>query len=279
MNNSIKLAIVVVVGILLGLLVLQNNIKTPAIQEILKQQDTIIKSQMNLEKEFSGGGKADSSDSSVAALKERVSKLEAKLDLIEKLMTGGGQQQGRQPQQPPQEDFSKVYTIDIGKSPIRGEQNASITIVGFSDFQCPFCGRFHPAIEEVLKAYPKDVRYILKHFPLSFHQQAKPAAKAAMAAGEQGKYWEMVDALYANSQQLGEEKFKEIAKSLGIDVDKFVKDLKEKDAQWEEAIKEDMALGSKSEVRGTPTFFINGRKTAARDINGFKAEIDKLIKK
>ena len=178
---------------------------------------------------------------------------------------------------PPSEDMDKVYNIDIGHSSIRGNKDAKVTIVEFSDFQCPFSQRFHPAIPEVLKVYPKDVNYVLKDFPLQFHPQAKPAAKAALAAREQGKYWEMVELLFQSGQNLTEDKFQELAKQLGLNVKKFMKDYKEKDADWEKLIAEDMAVANASAVRGTPTFFINGRKTNARDLPSFKAEIDRIL--
>ncbi len=185
--------------------------------------------------------------------------------------------QGQQRQQGPTEDYSKVYEIDPGSSPIRGKKDAPVTIVAFMDFQCPFCQRFHPPIIETLKAYPDKVRYILKNYPLPFHPQARPAAKAALAAGEQGKYYEMADLLLSSGTNLTDAHFEELAKQLGLDVEKFKKDYKEKDANWEKILNDDMALGSKVDVQGTPTFFINGRKTMARDFNSFKTEIDKIL--
>ncbi len=188
----------------------------------------------------------------------------------------GAQQQARPPA-PPSEDMSKVYDLPVAQSPVRGKKNAAITITKFVDFQCPFCQRFYAPVQEVLKAYPNDVNFVIKNFPLSFHPMAKPAAKAALAAGEQGKYWEMVDGLLEGGQPPSEERFKELAKKIGLNVDKFLKDYKEKDAQYEEIITRDLNLGGQSDVRGTPTFFINGKKTAARDFAGFKAEIDKIL--
>ena len=118
---------------------------------------------------------------------------------------------------------------------------------------------------------------ILKNFPLSFHQEAKSAAKAAFAAGEQGKYWEMVDVLLENGRSLGETKYEEFAKDLGLDVAKFKDDYAKKDKKWEKYIQADMDLAQKINVRGTPTFYINGRKTNARDFNSLKKEIDQIL--
>lgn len=211
-------------------------------------------------------------------LEKRVSDLEQKINILTAL--GGPQKPAKvdERQFPPQEDFSKVYDIPVGSSVVRGNKDAPITIVEFVDFQCPFCSRFHPALNDALGAYPDQVKYFLKNFPLSFHPQAKPAAKAAMAAGEQGKYWEMAELLLTNNSSLTEDQFKEFAKQINIDVDKFFKDYQDNDSKYEEIIKNDMDLGAGVNVQGTPTFFLNGRKTNARDLNTFKQEIDAILK-
>ena len=175
-------------------------------------------------------------------------------------------------------DYNRVYKIPVGSSAVKGKKDAPVTIVEFVDFECPYCARFHPPMVEAAKAYPGKVNYIIKNFPLNFHKNAMSSAKAAFAAGEQGKYSEMADALLLNGKSLSEEKYEELAKSLGLDVDKFLKDYKEKDAQWEDYIKKDMALGAKVGVRGTPSFYINGKKTRARDTVSFKKEIDQILK-
>ncbi len=172
------------------------------------------------------------------------------------------------------EDFSKVHQIDVGASPVKGPKNAAVTIVQFVDLQCPFCNKFYPVISEVLKAYPYKVNFVIKNFPLSFHANARPAAKLALAANEQGKYFEMVELLLSNKAEVNESKIKEYAKKLRLNTKRLIKDYKEKDAQWEAQIKEDIKLGQQVDVRGTPTFFVNGRKTQAREFAAFKSEID-----
>lgn len=180
---------------------------------------------------------------------------------------------------PPAEDFSKEYKIDIEQSQVKGKKNAKVTIVEFSDFQCPFSKRFHAIITDVLNAYPNDVNFVFKNFPLSMHPQARSAAKASLAAAQQGKYWEMVELLFQNNQNLSDDKYKELAGQLKLDVEKFARDYKEKDAEWEKNIKDDMAVADSVDVRGTPTFFINGKKTMARDLAGFKAQIEEILKR
>jgi protein-disulfide isomerase len=187
------------------------------------------------------------------------------------------QPQQPQPQQPPAEDLSKVYDIPVGTSYVLGNPNAKITIVEFSDFQCPFCARFHPFILEARKAFPNDVKVVLKNFPLGFHPNARPAAKAALAAGLQGKYYEMAELLIASGNDLSEAKYKEIAGKVGINVDQFMKDLKDKDAEFEKKIEADIALGGQVDVRGTPTYFLNGKKTNARTTEMWTSEIKALL--
>lgn len=179
----------------------------------------------------------------------------------------------------PTEDYTTVHKIEVGHSTLIGKQDAPITIVEFMDFQCPYCGRFHPPVEEIVKLYPDQVNYMIKNYPLPFHPQAKPAAKAAFAAGEQGKYAEMASLIVKNQTNLNDETYKNLAQQLGLDVEKFLKDLKDKDAQWEDYINKDIELGAKIGVRGTPTFFINGKKTRARVVEDYKKEIDAILKK
>jgi len=178
---------------------------------------------------------------------------------------------------PPPEDYTKAYEIPVGNSPVKGPDKAKITIVGFLDLQCPFSARFQPVIDQVLADYPDTVNYRIKHFPLGFHQQAKPAAKAVLAAGEQGKYWEMLAAILKDNRDLNAEKLKALAKDLKLNIKKYEEDLKNNDAQWEKQIAEEFALGEKIDVRGTPTYYLQGKKTRARTPEDFKKTIDAIL--
>jgi len=176
------------------------------------------------------------------------------------------------------EDFNKVYTIEPGATPVWGKPGAPVLITMFTDFQCPYCAQFYESFKGVLNAYPDKVRFMLKNFPLPFHHNAVPAAKAALAAGVQGKYFEMADLLMKNGGQAAESKLKEYAKALGLDEKTLLKNLKDKDSEFEKQIREDMDLGGRCDIRGTPTFFLNGKKTQATDLNSWKAQIDKILK-
>ena len=115
-----------------------------------------------------------------------------------------------------------VQKVDVRPDdPVRGNPRAPVTIVLFSDFQCPFCARVGPTLDEVERTYGDKVRIVWKHQPLPFHQQALPAAEAAEAAREQGKFWQMHDRLFASQRELSPDAYGRIARELGLDVKKF----------------------------------------------------------
>jgi protein-disulfide isomerase len=174
-------------------------------------------------------------------------------------------------------DPDKVYEVAVGKSPAKGPANAPVTIVEFSDFQCPYCSRVGPTLQKVLEDYPKDVRVVYKHYPLSFHKQALPAAKASAAAGRQGKFWEMHDLLFQNQRELNEAAFKGYAQELGLDVSQFEKDYASPAVAQE--VEADMTLARSLGVTGTPGFFVNGRfLSGAQPYSAFKTKIDAELK-
>ena len=272
-NKFLVGVLVVVVGVLAGVSLLAsistaiNSTMAPMAGKLHE----ISMSQRNIEQKIAKNSDSENTDNILA----RLSAIENKISALER--RGVAAAPTVQPPQPPAEDYDKQYEIPVGQSYVWGNKNAPVTIVEFIDFQCPFCSRFHPPVLEVLKTYPNDVKYILKNFPLPFHPQARPAAKAALAAGEQGKYFEMADLLLENNQNLSDDKFKELAGKAGLNVDKFMKDYQGSDAEWEKRIQDDMTLAQQVDFRGTPMFYINGRKTDARDFNNWKLEIDKIL--
>jgi protein-disulfide isomerase len=159
------------------------------------------------------------------------------------------------------------YKVDYKLEPIRvevaatgpakGPANAPVTIVEFSDFQCPFCSRLTPTIKAVEEKYGDKVRLVFRQYPLPFHQNAQKAAEASLCAADQGKFWELHDAMFGNQQELGVDQLKAKAAALGLNADKFNKcvDSGEKAA----TIQADIKAGSAAGVSGTPAMFVNGR--------------------
>jgi len=274
------LVLVVAIGVLSGVYIVSKQAREPILRDIAQKQNVILQAQSRLEKKLGSGSGAIAGAGAfqnVQNLEARINTMEARINSLESQLKQAQAAAPSAPPGPPPEDPNKVYDIAVAHSPVRGNKNAPVTIVEFADFECPFCARFHTPVVEVLKSYPKQVNYILKNFPLSFHPNAKPAAKAAFAAGEQGKYWEMADALLENGRSLSEEKYEELAKNLGLNVKKFLADYRNKDAQWEDLIQKDISLAGQVNVRGTPTFYINGKKTNARDVPSLKREIDQIL--
>jgi protein-disulfide isomerase len=174
----------------------------------------------------------------------------------------------------PTEDYSKVHEIPIGDAPILGNPDAPITLVEFSDFQCPFCARTAPLIKQVHDKYGDKVRIVYKHFPLGFHAAARPAAIASLAAQEQGKFWEMHDVLFENTGSLSEAKLDEYAQQAGLDMERFKADYAQKQTEYDARVTAEYKEGVSVAVRGTPTLYINGRKVRERSLAGMSAQID-----
>ena len=204
-------------------------------------------------------------------LQDAQKKLEVKVAELEKKVAPAA------PAPRPQVDPNKVYDLPVGKSPVKGPADAPVTMVEFSDFQCPFCARATPLIEQVLQAYPKEVKFVYKEFPLAMHPNAQPASRAALAAQRQGKYWEMHDKLFANQHALQPDNFKQYAQELGLDVAKFEQDMASPDVQQQ--ITDDMQLGRQSAVNGTPTLFLAGKRVQNRSFDGLKQMIDEALQK
>jgi protein-disulfide isomerase len=177
-----------------------------------------------------------------------------------------------------EKQFENPVKIDVGSSPVRGPKNAKVTIVEFSDFQCPYCKRGMETMEEVLKMYPNDVKLVFKHLPLPFHPEAAPAARASYAAMKQGKFWEMHNALFENQRGLKAELYLTKAKELGLDIERFKKDMESEEAKA--AVAADAELGKKNGIEGTPGFFVNGVAVkGAYPAEHFKKLIDRWLAK
>jgi len=228
-------------------------------------------------KSMSGGaGMAES----LAQIAEKQDKILEKLGALETKVgeIKAAPAAAQQPPKPQGPDPKVAYKAEVGDSYAKGPIDAKVTIVEWSDFQCPYCSRVNPTISQIQKEYGDQVRIAFKHNPLPFHNRAMPAAVAAEAAGRQGKFWEMHDKLFANARDLTDENFAKWAGELGLNVDQFKKDLADK--SLEEKVKKQQEQGNKLGARGTPAFFVNGRFiSGAQPFENFKAVIDEEIKK
>ena len=174
-----------------------------------------------------------------------------------------------------------VYKVTVrDDDPAFGPKDALVTIVEFSDFECPFCSRVLPTLKEIKAKYPDTVRVLFKQNPLPFHKNARSASYASLAANEQGKFWEMHDQLFANMKSLNRDTYLKIAGEIGLDVARFTKDFDAGLKKYDKRVNEDQKLGADVMARGTPNFFINGRKlTGAQPFASFKTVIDEEIAK
>ncbi|MET0343507.1 MAG: thioredoxin domain-containing protein [Polyangiales bacterium] len=168
-------------------------------------------------------------------------------------------------------DPKRKVDIDIAKAPVKGEPMAKVTIVEFSDFECPHCGAAHPILSRTVEEFQGKVNLVFKHFPLDSHKNAAPAARAAVAAQAQGKFWPLADLLFENQRALTPEKIRELAKKVGVDVSKFDAELASADVQAR--VDADKKDGNTANVQGTPTLFINGR-----EYNGGLQSLAKYLK-
>jgi protein-disulfide isomerase len=171
---------------------------------------------------------------------------------------------------------SPVFEISTDDQPSKGNANASVTIVEFTDFQCPSCAQQHPVLERLVSEFGNRVRLVVRDFPLSQHPNALKAAEAAEAAREQDKYWEYIAVLFRNQSALEVNKLKQYASELGLDRARF--DASLDSSKFAEKVQRDVLDGQRLGVNGTPTFFINGKRVSARSYEGLKATIETALR-
>jgi protein-disulfide isomerase len=205
------------------------------------------------------------------SMENRLSKMEAKQDSILKVLVSMQEKHEfmatRMGWRPPPDTTPKV--IPQGTSYSQGPEKPVLTIVEFSDLQCPYCAQTAPILDSLARSYPKDVKVIFKHFPLSFHPQAKSAAAAAIAAGKQGKFFEFRYKVAPHFRDLKDSVYLGVAKELGLNMDQFKKDMV-LSPEVGAILDEDQLLGRKIGVEGTPTIFVNGRLAQDRSFEFFE---------
>jgi protein-disulfide isomerase len=171
----------------------------------------------------------------------------------------------------------KQANIAKDDAPSAGPKDAKVTIVEFSDFQCPFCSKGANAATEIKKKYAGKIRLVFRQFPLSFHDKAHVAAEAALFAHSKGKFWELHDKMFANQNALDRAALEKYAGEVGLKVDEFKKALDDK--TFAAQVDADMKLGTEIGVQGTPSMFINGKKVQnSTDVEAISKMIDEALK-
>lgn len=214
--------------------------------------------------------------SDLEEVKENQKTIISKLEALEK----AGPARPARPQRPRGPDPKAVYSMPVGEAYTKGPKDAWVTIIEISDFQCPFCNRVTPTMEQIQETYGDDVRIAWKHNPLSFHKRALPAAMGAECAGEQGEgyFWKYHDKVFANQRQLEDPDLEGYAKEIGVDLGRWKSCYDEQ--KYKNKILADQSAAVKLGARGTPAFFINGRfLSGAQPFPAFKALIDEELKK
>jgi Na+:H+ antiporter, NhaA family len=149
-----------------------------------------------------------------------------------------------------------IPAVDTDRDHIRGDAGGRVTLVEYGDFQCPYCGDAYPVVRELLERFAW-LRFVFRHMPLpDLHPRAPAAAEAAEAAGTQGAFWEMHDRLFENQHALSDEQLREHAAALGLDVERFDRELR--DGVHAARVEEDLRSGALSGIPSTPRFFVNG---------------------
>jgi protein-disulfide isomerase len=213
-----------------------------------------------------------------SSLDRATAQIEVATELLENLPLAAAPSPRARPARANRPDANREYKITLGDAPIRGGSDAVVTIVEWSDFQCPFCNRVSPTLAKIHEEYGDQVRLAFKHMPLSIHPQAAAAHAASEAAHRQDKFWEMHDLIFKNQRDLSVATLEGYATSMGLDMDKFRSDMKADDVA--KRIDDDLKQASQLGVTGTPSFFINGKfLSGAQPFASFKRVIDAALEK
>ena len=179
----------------------------------------------------------------------------------------------------PQIQQPVIAEVSEDDDPVKGSDNAPVTIIEFSDFQCPYCGKFYEeTLPQITETYIETgkVKLVFRDFPLNFHQYAQKASEAAECADEQGKFWEYHNILFENQDALTIDDLKQYASDLNLDTEQFNECLDS--GKYEEEVKSDMEDGSSYGVSGTPAFFINGQLlSGAQPFSAFQSVIEQEL--
>jgi protein-disulfide isomerase len=166
--------------------------------------------------------------------------------------------------------------IDVSEAPMKGSVGARVTLIEFADYECPHCKRLQPVMRQAVDEFKNEVRVYFKHYPLPSHPNARLAAEAAVAAQKQGKFWPYNDGVWAHAEGLTPAVLEQIAKDVGLDVEKWRKDVDSDDVRMR--VQKDRSDGEALSISATPTIYLNGREyTDARDIDSLKDWINEEL--
>jgi protein-disulfide isomerase len=157
-------------------------------------------------------------------------------------------------------DTASVLAAAAQEGPSSGDAAAAVTVVEFSDFECPYCRAAQQTVKRVMERWPGKVRLVFKHFPLDQHPNAATAARAAVCADRQGRFWELHDRIFEHTGSLTQEFLRSAANNAGLDIDNFDNCMRSTEVM--DHIRKDMTLGRMAGVSGTPSFFVNGEAVA-----------------
>lgn len=239
----------------------KNPSKLPIVLIFLSS--LLLSRSLSAQSEPAGGPKG--LQEQINELKETQKAIQKELQEIKNLLQG----RAVSPNLPPQN-----LTVSVSNNPLKGDKNAKLTLIEFSDYQCPFCARhFRETLPQIEKDYINTgkLKYVLREFPIeSIHRDAFKAAQAANCAGEQGKYWEMHDRLFQNQNQLGAADLPKHAQAIGLKTAEFEECLRS--GKRAEKIRKDREDGQRAGVQGTPTFFLG-----VQDSDGQKIKVIRMI--
>ena len=238
-----------------------DKVKTPTEAEISRFYE---ENKANIKGDLAGAR------TSIAAYLQQQQQEKLEVALAEKLRAGAKLQVLLKEPNPP------LLNVSIANGASRGDPNAAVTIIEFTDFQCSACGGMYPVVEDVLKSYGNRVRFVIRNFPLSrVHANALHAAQAAEAAKAQGKFWEYIDFLFKNQASLDDDSLKKFATQVGLDRKRFDAELEA--GKYDSIIRGDMQDGEVYGVEVTPTFFINGAILTDYSADGLRTAIEKAF--
>lgn len=172
--------------------------------------------------------------------------------------------------------FDAGDKLGLAGSPVKGSPEALVTIVEWASYQCPYCGKVQPTLEQIEKEFGNQVRFVFKQHPLPNQQNSGPAAEAALEAHAQGKFWELHNKMMANQQAISRADIEKYAAEFGMNVDALKAALDS--GKYKEAVQKDVAVAGANGIRGTPNFLINGKNVAgAQPFDNFKSAINEEI--